>query len=143
MDNLMNIKKLRLERGWSQEQLADISGISRRTIQRIENGANAGLDSQNALAAAFELSLSDLQLKLSAYETRDTVEKMEEQVNNLHWKGFLIHLAVYMVVISWIAVLTYMMDWSKDGVLWVALVWANMLFLHLLKLINKNEEDDQ
>ena len=139
----MNIKKLRLERGWSQQQLADISGVSGRTIQRIENGANAGLDSQNALAAAFELSLSDLQLKLSAYETRDTVEKMEEQVNNLHWKGFFIHLAVYMVVISWIAVLTYMMDWSKDGVLWVALVWANMLFLHLLKLINKNEEEDQ
>ncbi|MCK0069276.1 helix-turn-helix domain-containing protein [Kordiimonas laminariae] len=139
----MSIKKLRLERGWSQQQLADISGISGRTIQRIENGANAGLDSQNALAAAFGLSLSDLQIKLSSYAKQDVEEKMDEQVNSLNWKGFFIHLAVYMAVISWIAALSHMMDWSSDGVLWAALVWANMLLLHLLKLINKSEADDQ
>lgn len=34
--NLRDIKKMRLERHWSQEQLSDMSGLSIRTIQRIE-----------------------------------------------------------------------------------------------------------
>ena len=34
----MLVQKLRLQRGWSQEQLAVVSGLSVRTIQRIERG---------------------------------------------------------------------------------------------------------
>ena len=34
----MIVRKLRLQRGWSQEQLAEMSGLSTRTIQRIERG---------------------------------------------------------------------------------------------------------
>jgi transcriptional regulator with XRE-family HTH domain len=34
------IQKLRLQRGWSQEQLAELTGLSVRTIQRIERGQN-------------------------------------------------------------------------------------------------------
>ena len=34
----MNVRKLRLQRNWSQEQLAQVSGLSIRTIQRIERG---------------------------------------------------------------------------------------------------------
>lgn len=32
----MIVRKLRLQRGWSQEQLATLTGLSVRTIQRIE-----------------------------------------------------------------------------------------------------------
>ena len=32
----MLIQKLRLQRGWSQQQQADLSGLSVRTIQRLE-----------------------------------------------------------------------------------------------------------
>ena len=41
--NLRDIKKLRLARHWSQEQLSEMSGLSIRTIQRIEKGENAGV----------------------------------------------------------------------------------------------------
>ena len=34
----MIIRKLRLERSWSQQQLAEYSGLSIRTIQRLEKG---------------------------------------------------------------------------------------------------------
>jgi transcriptional regulator with XRE-family HTH domain len=34
--NLRDIKKIRLERHWSQDQLAEMSGLSIRTIQRIK-----------------------------------------------------------------------------------------------------------
>ena len=32
----MHVQKLRLKKGWSQQQLADFSGLSVRTVQRIE-----------------------------------------------------------------------------------------------------------
>jgi len=53
------IKDLRLERGWSQEQLADCLGLSVRTVQRLENGQTPGLESAKALAAVFERQVSD------------------------------------------------------------------------------------
>jgi transcriptional regulator with XRE-family HTH domain len=57
--NLREIKKMRLERHWSQDQVAEMSGLSIRTIQRIENGDNAGLESLKALAAVFEINIAD------------------------------------------------------------------------------------
>jgi len=57
----MVIRNLRIERGWSQEQLAEISGVSTRTIQRIERGGKASLESLKCLAAVFETPISDLQ----------------------------------------------------------------------------------
>ncbi len=40
----MLVQKLRLQRGWSQEQLATVSGLSVRTIPRIERGQSASLE---------------------------------------------------------------------------------------------------
>ena len=56
----MLVKKLRLQRGWSQEQLADISGLSTRTIQRIERGENPSLETLKSLASVFEIDISVL-----------------------------------------------------------------------------------
>ncbi|WP_395375070.1 helix-turn-helix domain-containing protein [Marinicella sp. W31] len=56
----MNIKQRRLEKAWSQEELARYSGLSTRTIQRIESGQKAGLESLKCLAAVFETSISTL-----------------------------------------------------------------------------------
>ena len=56
----MSIKQRRLDKGWSQEELARHAGLSTRTIQRIEGGQNAGLESLKCLAAVFETSISEL-----------------------------------------------------------------------------------
>lgn len=57
----MIVRTLRLERGWSQEHLALVSGLNIRTIQRVERGQNAGLETLKSLAAVFEVELSQLQ----------------------------------------------------------------------------------
>ena len=80
--NLRDIKKLRLERHWSQEQLAEMSGLSVRTIQRIENGENAGLESLKSLAAVFETNIEDSDKK----DELEQVRKEEEYIQKL--KGF-------------------------------------------------------
>jgi transcriptional regulator with XRE-family HTH domain len=55
------LKQLRNEKGWSQELLARASGISLRTIQRIESEGNASAESALAIASAMEVSPTELQ----------------------------------------------------------------------------------
>ena len=61
----MSVKELRRERSWSQEQLAELSGLSLRTIQRIESSGKGGCGSIRALASAFEIDESALELELA------------------------------------------------------------------------------
>lgn len=52
--------RLRKDRGWSQEKLGAIAGISERTIQRAERDGSCSLETQLALASAFEIPPSAL-----------------------------------------------------------------------------------
>jgi transcriptional regulator with XRE-family HTH domain len=61
----MGVKELRQERSWSQEQLADLSGLSLRTIQRIEATGKAGYGSLRALARVLGLDDAALELELA------------------------------------------------------------------------------
>lgn len=54
----MVLRKLRLQHGWSQEHVAEITDLSVRTIQRIERGGQASLESAKALAAVFQVDVS-------------------------------------------------------------------------------------
>jgi transcriptional regulator with XRE-family HTH domain len=59
-----------------------MSGLSIRTIQRIENGENAGLESLKSLAAVFETNIEDSNKK----EELDQIRKEETYIQKL--KGF-------------------------------------------------------
>jgi len=54
------VKKLRKKKSWSQEQLATFCGVSLRTIQRVEAGNKASLETLKALASVFEVEISKL-----------------------------------------------------------------------------------
>lgn len=56
----MILKELRISHHLSQEQLAQMSGLNVRTIQRIESGHNASLESLKCLAAALNVDISTL-----------------------------------------------------------------------------------
>ena len=56
----MYVQKLRLKKGWSQQQLADFSGLSVRTVQRIEAGQAASTETLKSLAAVFEVDFATL-----------------------------------------------------------------------------------
>jgi transcriptional regulator with XRE-family HTH domain len=54
------LRKLRDDRGWSQEYLAEISGIGRVHISQLENGRReAGLRVLEMLAGAFKITASE------------------------------------------------------------------------------------
>ena len=58
--NADRIRGLREARGWPQEQLATIAGISDRTVQRMEAGQSVSAEALRAVAAAFDADISEL-----------------------------------------------------------------------------------
>lgn len=69
----MPIKDLRLKKGWTQEDLARHSGLSTRTIQRVERGERIGSESMKCLAAVFEIPINSLKLGQLMDDTNCTV----------------------------------------------------------------------
>ena len=127
----MNVQKLRLQRGWSQQQLAELSGLSARTIQRIENGQPASAESLKSLASVFEIDFSSLTSEQDM--SASTPSKQDEQLalaKVRKIKGFYIHLAQYVVVISVLAVINLITHPSKLWFFWPALGWGIGIIAH-------------
>ena len=58
--NANKLKQLRESRCWSQQQLAEMSGLSLRTVQRIEAKSVASKESIKCLGAVFDIGITDL-----------------------------------------------------------------------------------
>lgn len=103
----MIVRKLRIQRGWSQDQLAQFSGLSVRTIQRSERAKTAGLESLKSLAAIFEVNSQDLK-KETVMDTgtnlSDKEVKIIERVKDI--KDFYSHLINYGMVVGAFFILT-------------------------------------
>ncbi len=96
----MIVRKLRLNKGWSQEQLANLCNLSIRTIQRIERGHKPSLESLTSLAAVFEIDVSDLtQEDGMPNETTISTEEESAILYVRDIKGFYSHLISYCTVI--------------------------------------------
>lgn len=90
----MILKKLRENRKWSQEQLAKMAGLSVRTIQRIEGGNSASLETLKALASVLEVNISTLEQEIVMIDK--TTEKWQSLPlwfrlqfigSEIHWMG--------------------------------------------------------
>jgi transcriptional regulator with XRE-family HTH domain len=86
MEFIMVIKNLRLQNAWSQEKLADMTGLSTRTIQRIEKEDKASLESLSLLAKIFNLDIQELQEKLNTNKEKETIQ--DNISNNKSEKSF-------------------------------------------------------
>ena len=94
----MIVRKLRLQRGWTQDVLAELSGLSIRSIQRIERGQQSSLETLKSLAAVFEVDLSTFQNgeKIMNTESQITEDEKEaiEYVKGI--KEFYNHIFMYL-----------------------------------------------
>ena len=134
------VHKLRLQRGWSQEQLAELSALSVRTIQRIEKGQSASAESLKALAAVFEVELSNLLPESGVQSNANQALSPEEalalrQVRRI--RGFYLHLMQYAFVITILAIINLASYPRYLWVVWVALGWGAGLIAHGLSAFDK------
>lgn len=112
------IRPLRLEKGWSQEQLATIAGLSTRTVQRIENGEQASLETLTAIAAALGVQVRDLNAPpQTPQEETPEAQRLRRQVAA---EGKLLSMAVRFAVIG--AILLAVNVFTHPHYLWS--LWA-------------------
>ena len=136
----MIVRKLRLQRGWSQEQLAELTGLSVRTIQRIERGQPASLETARALAAVFEVDIStfdtgdqtmiekDLPTETVTEEERTAIAYVQQL------KEFYTHLLLYVVF-------GFMLLWRRGVddpvIVWALVGWTAGIIVHALVAFEK------
>ncbi|WP_305819158.1 2TM domain-containing protein [Photobacterium leiognathi] len=129
----MIIRKLRLQRGWSQEQLSQLSGLSIRTIQRIEQGQKAGLESLKSLAAVFEIQVSDLQMEPPMNKEITITEDEKQAIEYVKSiKEFYSHFVTYLLVITGLFVINYFTSPDYWWAVWPALGWGIGIVSHAL-----------
>ncbi|MCJ8324226.1 MAG: helix-turn-helix domain-containing protein [Rhizobiales bacterium] len=137
----MELKHRRLEKGWSQEQLADITGLSARTVQRLEKGEKPSLETLKALAAGFKISSSELQKDFNAIKQPDNMTIAESKFMTREWRSFFIHLITFMVVMTWAYILSAQFELDNEWVGIVMLSWGGLLVVHAIKNIGSAEPE--
>lgn len=108
----MIVRKLRLQRGWSQDQLAELTGLNVRTIQRVERGDRPSLETAKALASVFEVDLSTFITEETAMQNKVSVEPDEQAAIDYakRVKAFFEGLFTYVVLL---VVFAFVFGWSK------------------------------
>lgn len=78
------LKEQRKNRAWSQSELAEMTGLSLRTVQRIEKNGTASLESIKAFAAVFELTPESFQTPVKALTDKTSLT----QTPSSNWERF-------------------------------------------------------
>lgn len=107
------IRLFREVRQWSQEQLAEISGLNVRTIQRVEQGQAASLDTRRALAVAFGFEDVDALNKPFSIPTEEELKAQKERFDAEHVTLTALPLTTGKQLAK--LVVAHMMDMSEPG----------------------------
>jgi len=121
------VRKLRMERGWTQEQLAQLTGLSVRSIQRIEQGQSCSLETQNAIAAVFGIERSILNSEGTS--TNETALRPGHLAAILYVKGlrgFFGHVYLFGAFVA----AGFVIGIREPAVFWCLVGWSIGLLSH-------------
>ena len=116
--NSQLVKKLREERAWSQEQLAQIAGISLRTIQRVEREtgiSEASNETRMALASAFGITVSELSMPEPEMPPKEKMCSMKRR-----W-------GTYLIACGFMFLIDFMHGGTIVWAQWPAIIWGSIL----------------
>lgn len=134
MQSNYQVKALRLQRAWSQEQLAELASLSVRTIQRIENGEAPSLETLSALAAVFGVSVTELSAESVVADDSLDRRIVEARLRVKQEARFYRSLVSAGIICLLLWGVNYLTSPGKDWVIWVALIWGSLLVLRGLRL---------
>jgi transcriptional regulator with XRE-family HTH domain len=83
-----NVKALRESKSWTQQHLADTAGILLRTVQRVEKGDGASLETLGALANAF-----DVEIELLKADIEGLLEKIRQDEEAFRKDHYIVEVA--------------------------------------------------
>lgn len=141
----MIIRKLRLQRGWTQDQLAELCDVSTRTIQRLERGYQPGLETAKSLAAVFEVDVSTFLIEESDMkpESTEPAEMTSEEKTAMEYvrgvKEFYHHAFMYIIMVAVFGGVSLFGPATDKApmIFWGAFFWGIGLVLHGLVAFEK------
>ncbi len=145
----MIIRKLRLEKGWSQEQLAEMAGVSSRTIQRIENGYEVSTETMKCLAAVFEIDFDYLRQEKNMSDDVISPEERDAIRHVRNVRVFYPHLIVYVCTMPFLFTLNLMTGPDYIWAVWPLSGWGILVLAHavivfgVLPMFDQNWEKQQ
>lgn len=107
--NTTRIADLRQTVGWTQERLATESGVGLRTIQRLEAGNEASLETLSLVADALRVSVSDLFSSIEDADFGNRVEALDSRAADQQaardriaaaWRWLYVGIGVVLTVLS-------------------------------------------
>jgi transcriptional regulator with XRE-family HTH domain len=140
----MLIQKMRLKRGWSQQQLAQASGLSVRTVQRIEGGHAASTETLKSIAAVFEVDFSTLTPMESTMDTASPNISLDEKLELEAFryvkalKHFYLHLARYLVVGTGLVIFNLVYSPHHLWSLWALGGWGVGVLMQAMRIFGGN-----
>lgn len=114
---------LRKERGWSQEKLAAISGVSERTIQRAEKDGSCSMDTKLAFATVFEVSPVELSQSVET-DTND-----DKPTYLIDWSGVVGLFVMGLVMMSVVLLTGTNGKWEIAS---ISIVWGLTIIVSMI-----------
>ncbi|CAH0205243.1 helix-turn-helix domain-containing protein [Microbacterium foliorum] len=79
--NTTRITALRQAQGWTQERLANESGVGLRTVQRLEAGQDASLETLSLVADALQVPVRDLFAEIDDEMLSSRVDSLQQRAD--------------------------------------------------------------
>jgi transcriptional regulator with XRE-family HTH domain len=131
--NEMQITQLRQERGWTQEKLAAESRVGVRTIQRLESGNDASLETLSLVAKAFDVAVRDLfvsvndglEARVLSFDARAADQQLKRDRITSAWRwlfiGVGVTLTLFCFVIPQYSTVLFVAYWSGGLIIFLAI----------------------
>lgn len=133
----MSIQKMRLQRGWSQQQLADASGLSARTVQRLESGRAGSIESMKSIAAVFEVDFSTLITEETMTEQSTTTRTAQERIafrRARRVRDYFLHVLIYLAANAMCIAINLLTSPDRLWFVGLTLFWGIGLLAHTLRI---------
>ena len=85
--NSTRIMELRQAQGWTQERLANESGVGLRTVQRMEAGQDASLETLSLVADALHVPIRDLFTTIEDADLSNRVDSLQGRADEQQSRG--------------------------------------------------------
>lgn len=101
--------ELRQAQGWTQERLANESGVGLRTVQRLEAGQDASLETLSLVADALQVPVRDLFTSIEDAAMSNKVDSLQDRTEEQQtardrisgaWRWLYIGVGVVMTLVS-------------------------------------------
>jgi transcriptional regulator with XRE-family HTH domain len=129
--NEMRITELRRTRGWTQERLAEESGIAVRTVQRVEGGNDASLETLSSIARALEVPVRELfgadgatllKPDVQGLDDRTAAEQEQRDAFSRAWRSLYTGVGVALGVVVVVLIATRV--WPGATILLLGVYWV-------------------